>query len=291
MRASSICHLLFKLPLVLQSLATTMSSPTLRAPVVDDGQIHFVFNGEEHLAPGTGPVEPKRLRTSCDPYLPERVAELELNGIAIPRRVGLSDLRISGSAQFGRRGLEAIVSRVVQAGADSTNIVVCDLRGESHMILNGLPVSWFANGDKLGANLSAVEVDELNRQYVSQVAHQSHVEVFEIQAKVNGTPTDLSAPNLLPVKTVQTEEMLVHREFHLGYQVLDAISLASLIAAYTSLTDTRARTRMTLPASTNHRPRATRDPRCRSACELLSVDHSVDLVALSLRWWSRKDGS
>jgi hypothetical protein len=179
----------------------------------------FVFNGEEGFleVDNTNPVPPKRLRTCNDPYIPERVAELQTNGIPIPSRDGLSDIRISGSSQFGRRGLNFIVERVMAAGADRANIVVCDLRGEPHMILNGFPVSWYNKGDKIGANLPPVQSDELNRRYVQSIANHTDVTVYDVHAKEDGLPTHMTGKQV-PVLSIQTEEMLVHREFHLGYQ-------------------------------------------------------------------------
>ena len=181
-------------------------------PMATD-RVFFVWNGQEP----EGAKAPNMLRACCGPFIPERVSQLSAEGIDISSRDGLAELRISGSAQFGRAGLQAILELAGSHGASAEHIVVCDLRGEPHMILNGYPVSWYNRGDKLGSNLPPVECDELTRKYFRSLSKHSKVDVHKILTKGEwGTP-DQTEIHSVDINCLETEEMLCHREFHMGY--------------------------------------------------------------------------
>lgn len=188
-----------------------------------------MWNGHEF----SGAVGPNMLRTCRDPYKPELLRILaaeqraKLGAAApaedgdfswvAPSRAGLDELLISGSSQFGRRGLQTIIDLITERGGPSQHIVVCDLRGEPHMILNGFPVSWYNRGDKLGANLPPVKCDELTRKYVRSVYNHSQVDIHKILTKDDMGSPETTEIHTVDVKCIETEEMLVHREFRLGY--------------------------------------------------------------------------
>jgi hypothetical protein len=176
-------------------------------------RVFFVWNGQEF----EGAQAPSMLRACSSPFIPERVAQLLDEGFPVPSRDGLAELRISGSAQFGRAGLEAIIGLAVSHGSSADRIVVCDLRGEPHMILNGYPVSWYNRGDKLGSNLPPVECDELTRKYFRSLSKHNKVDVHKILTKGEwGTPEKTEIHTVI-IECLETEEMLCHREFHMGY--------------------------------------------------------------------------
>ena len=176
-------------------------------------RVFFVWNGHEFEGDGA----PNMLRACCSPFISERVEQLLAEGMPIPSRDGLDDLRTSGSSRFGRAGLQAILGLAISHGASADHIVICDLRGEPHMILNGFPVSWYNRGDKLGSNLPPVECDELTRKYFRSLSKHNQVDVHKILTKGEwGTPDQTEIHNV-DIISLETEDLLCHREFHMGY--------------------------------------------------------------------------
>lgn len=169
----------------------------------------FVLNGEEF----NGEKIPIRFRTCCDKFVESRMEKCE----KIPSREGLENLNISGSGQFGKAGLDHIVSEIEKIGGDTKHLVICDLRGEPHMILNGYPMSWYNKGDKLGDGLDYIQIAELNREYVSKVDKLEDVLVYEVHSKKNGMPHGLTA-HIIDVEEIHTEETLVRHKHCFGYQ-------------------------------------------------------------------------
>ncbi len=78
------------------------------------------------------------------------------NGEASPRTIGLSDLRASGSGEFTPEGLKLVLSRT------RGPVTIFDLRQETHIFVNDLPVSWYASRDwaNVGRSQSAIEAGE-----------------------------------------------------------------------------------------------------------------------------------
>ena len=77
----------------------------------------------------------------------------------MPANTGLADLRASGSGEFTADSLKLLLARTRGA------VTVFDLRQETHIFVNGLPVSWFATNDwaNVGRNQGAIEADESAR--------------------------------------------------------------------------------------------------------------------------------
>mmetsp|Transcript_34322 Transcript_34322/g.96742 ORF Transcript_34322/g.96742 Transcript_34322/m.96742 type:complete len:366 (-) Transcript_34322:24-1121(-) len=174
----------------------------------------FIFNNKEYEKAGVL----KNFRTSNSPFLPNLVKEYEEDGIPLPSRDGLEDTKVSGCGQFGQGVLDLLIENIVKSGASRDCIVIADLRAEPHCIMNGQPVSWYNKGDKIGEGLNSVEVDELNRSYIRKLQEaEGDVEVFELLEKKEGYPVR-TAVSRVKVKSVQTEEMMVHRQRGLGYQ-------------------------------------------------------------------------
>ena len=83
---------------------------------------------------------------------------------------GLSTLHTSGSHQYDETQLQNIITRVdpindqLAESAVSRNydFVIVDLRQESHVFINGIPVSWYADDDwaNVGRSLAWIEEDE-----------------------------------------------------------------------------------------------------------------------------------
>ncbi len=74
-----------------------------------------------------------------------------------PSRLGLEELRASGSAQFCEQGLQALKAKL------PPGVVVVDLRQESHGFVNGVAVSWYGvrNWANLGKSALWVQSEEI----------------------------------------------------------------------------------------------------------------------------------
>ena len=76
-----------------------------------------------------------------------------------PAITGLSDLRASGSGEFTADNLKLLLARA------RGTVTIFDLRQETHIFVNGLPVSWYASRDwaNVGQSREAIERDEAAR--------------------------------------------------------------------------------------------------------------------------------
>src|SRR5437762_4223184 len=78
-------------------------------------------------------VLPRNFRTTNDP--------LKENKGETPSTAGLSDLRASGSGEFTPEGLKLLLAQT------RGPVTVFDLRQETNIFVNALPVSWYASRD------------------------------------------------------------------------------------------------------------------------------------------------
>src|SRR6266699_4059229 len=86
---------------------------------------------------------PRNFRTTDDPLTGKS---------ATPGATGLSDLRASGSGEFTPESLKLVLART------RGPVTVFDLRQETHIFVNDLPVSWYASHDwaNVGRSQSAI---------------------------------------------------------------------------------------------------------------------------------------
>src|SRR5213594_2632766 len=94
---------------------------------------------------------PRNFRTTNDP--------LEQNKGEMPSTTGLSDLRASGSGEFTPERLKLVMAQT------RGPVTVFDLRQETHIFVNDLPVSWYASRDwaNVGRSQSAIVAGEAAR--------------------------------------------------------------------------------------------------------------------------------
>jgi hypothetical protein len=95
---------------------------------------------------------PRNWRTTDDPLTPG-------TSEAASAILGLRDLRASGSGEFTPEGLKLMLART------RGPVTVFDLRQETHIFVNDLPVSWYAPRDwaNVGRSQSEIEADEAAR--------------------------------------------------------------------------------------------------------------------------------
>jgi hypothetical protein len=76
-----------------------------------------------------------------------------------PATTGLSDLHASGSGEFTAHNLKLLLTRMLGP------VTIFDLRQETHVFVNGLPVSWFATRDWANVGRSQTEIEEEEAAY------------------------------------------------------------------------------------------------------------------------------
>jgi inositol hexakisphosphate len=138
---------------------------------------------------------PRNFRTSDDPLKSNKHEEL-------PATNGLADLHASGSGEFTANNLKLVLARTRGA------VTVFDLRQETHIFINGLPVSWFATNDwaNVGRSQAAIEADESAR--VQSLKPGSEIAVHPGEA-VKKAGADSATPQHVTVERASTERDIV----------------------------------------------------------------------------------
>ena len=84
---------------------------------------------------------------------------------------GLSDLHASGSGGFTADKLKLLLTRM------HGPVTIFDLRQETHIFVNGLPVSWFAIRDWANVDRSQTEIEEVESEWVQSIGPGSEIAV------------------------------------------------------------------------------------------------------------------
>jgi protein-tyrosine phosphatase len=138
---------------------------------------------------------PRNLRTTDDPVSPG-------TSEAPSALLGLRDLRASGSGEFTPEGLKLVLART------RGPVTVFDLRQETHIFVNGLPVSWYASRDwsNVGRSQSEIEADEAAR--VASLKPESKIEIRPGHAVKHGGANSV-APQQVTVDRASIERDIV----------------------------------------------------------------------------------
>ena len=139
---------------------------------------------------------PRNFRTTDDPPKP--------NKGETPATTGLSDLRASGSGEFTPEGLKLVLTRT------RGPVTVFDLRQETHIFVNELPVSWYASRDwvNVGHSESAIEADEAAR--VQSLKPGSKIDIRPGESVKKGNASS-ATPERVTVASAGTERDVVGR--------------------------------------------------------------------------------
>jgi len=137
---------------------------------------------------------PRNFRTTDDPLKEGKGETLATTG--------LKDLRASGSGEFTPEGLKLLLART------RGPVTVFDLRQETHIFVNELPVSWYATNDwvNVGRSQSAIEADEASR--VELLKPGSEIAVRPGQPVKKGSAAS-AAPQRVTVESASTEHDIV----------------------------------------------------------------------------------
>ena len=117
-------------------------------------------------------------------------------------RTGLKDLRASGSGEFTPEGLKLLLART------RGPVTVFDLRQETHIFVNALPVSWYASRDwaNVGRSQSAIVAGEAAR--VQSLKPGSGIAVRPGHPVKHGSANSVT-PEQVTVERASTEQNIV----------------------------------------------------------------------------------
>jgi Inositol hexakisphosphate len=137
---------------------------------------------------------PRNFRTTDD--------SLKANKGETSGTTGLNDLCASGSGEFTPEGLKLVLART------RGPVTVFDLRQETHMFVNDLPVSWYASLDwaNVDRSQSAIEADEAYR--VQSLNSGSQIEIRPGEAVKKGRASS-STRQRVAVERASTERDIV----------------------------------------------------------------------------------
>ena len=146
---------------------------------------------------------PRNFRITNDPF------KGTLKDGSIPSRVGIDKVRASASSIFSEKEFEQVLARLP---VSSKNIIVLDLRQESHGYLNGTAVSWFLpnNWGNDGKNLE--EVTAIERAQLDKALVNSPTTVYNFDDNKNALTTSYQ----MDVTSARTEEQMV-KDHGAGY--------------------------------------------------------------------------
>jgi hypothetical protein len=144
---------------------------------------------------------PRSFRSTDDP--------LKVSKGQLPADTGLSDLRASGSGEFTADNLKLVLART------RGPVTIFDLRQETHIFINGLPVSWFATNDWVNVGRSQAEIEADERARVKSLKPVSEISVTP-GASVKKPGVTPSAAQNVTVEHASTERALVEAN-HAAY--------------------------------------------------------------------------
>jgi hypothetical protein len=106
---------------------------------------------------------PRNFRTTDDP--------LKASDGKTLSTTGLIDLHASGSGEFAADNLKLLLARM------HGPVTIFDLRQETHIFVNGLPVSWFATRDWANVGRTQTEIEDAEAAWVQSLGPGSEIAV------------------------------------------------------------------------------------------------------------------
>ena len=137
---------------------------------------------------------PRNFRTTDD--------QLKANDGETPSTSGLIDLHASGSGEFTADNLKLLLTRM------HWPVTIFDLRQETHIFVNGVPVSWFATRDWANVGRSQTEIEEAEAAWSRSLRPGSEIAVRPGKPVKKGD-ADSAVPQQVIVKEASIERDLV----------------------------------------------------------------------------------
>ena len=120
----------------------------------------------------------------------------------ITATTGLSDLRASGSGEFSSVGLKALLPRM------QGPVTVFDLRQETHLFVNDLPLSWYASHDWANVGRTQADIEKQEAERVQSFKPGSNIDVRPGQPVKHGGGSAVT-PERVTVDRASTERDVV----------------------------------------------------------------------------------
>ncbi|MFN7039355.1 MAG: phosphatase [Alphaproteobacteria bacterium] len=123
----------------------------------------------------------------------------------------LKNINASASGQFSEAELQKIIKKIPK----EKNIIIIDLREETHGFINGIAISWYGvyNHANLNITLDKINEDEIKR--IDSLRAQKNIELFNIIDKKDGIINSLEGIKVR-VNDTYTEEELT-KKYNLRY--------------------------------------------------------------------------
>jgi hypothetical protein len=137
---------------------------------------------------------PRNFRTTDD--------LIKASDATTPSTTGLSDLHASGSGEFTADNLKLLLTRM------HGPVTIFDLRQETHIFVNGLPVSWFAARDWANVGRIQTEIERAETAWVQSLGPGSEIAVRPGHLVKKGN-TESAVPQQVIVKEASIERDLV----------------------------------------------------------------------------------
>jgi protein-tyrosine phosphatase len=115
---------------------------------------------------------------------------------------GLSQLRASGSGEFTPEGLKVVLTRT------QGPVTVFDLRQETHLFVNDLPVSWYASHDWSNVGRTQAEIEKQEAEQVKSLKLGREIDVRPGQPVKHGDGSSVT-PQQVTVDRASTERNVV----------------------------------------------------------------------------------
>ena len=172
---------------------------------------------------------------------PQSVATLTSNNLPAD---GLANIRVAGSHQPSEMQLAAVYQRLASPPA---NVVVLDLRRESHGFFGGNAVEWY--GPKNGANndISIPQINALEKQQLASLTPKtpvySIVQLCRTDASI-GEAAEVKLPGKLTTGTAEASAVTAggaayQRIYAADYQPLTNAQVDQFLAIYRPLPKTK----------------------------------------------------
>ena len=116
-----------------------------------------------------------------------------------PSREGLDNLRQSGSSFFSKNEFKELLKHV-----PAKDLVVIDLRNESHGYINDDGISWYSRYKTFNKGQSAKEIDRREKSMLETAKMNQDVDVATLDKH-----KDIASQKVEHVNSVQTEEQFV----------------------------------------------------------------------------------
>jgi protein-tyrosine phosphatase len=129
-----------------------------------------------------------------------------------PSTVGLSDLKLSASAEFSKTALDKVLAKI-----GKHKITIVDIRQEPHGYIDGKPVSWFAGHDDIDAGKNVAQINQEEEKKLHELSSEKETTTYQlVDSTKPGVYREGIKPEKMAVSGLETEEQLCKDE-GIGY--------------------------------------------------------------------------